>query len=103
MYRTHRFYYYYMFVWFFLKTFSVLYICGIVTAVEGQGQTRTLGTQPRGRTRCLDVHRGRVGCCDHRSEEEGKTVGNNIRTWWKRQNKKLEQGNLKRNNIQEIS
>jgi hypothetical protein len=32
-----------------------------VTAVEGQGQTGTLGTQPRGRTRCLDVHGGSSG------------------------------------------
>jgi hypothetical protein len=38
---------------------------------------------------------GRLECCDHESEEEGKTVGNNVRGWWKRQNKKLEQGNLK--------
>jgi hypothetical protein len=44
-----------------------------------------------------------VGCCDHRSEEEGKTAGNNVRAWWKRQNEKLEQGNLKRINIQEIA
>jgi hypothetical protein len=44
-----------------------------------------------------------VRCYDHRSEEEGKTVGNNVRAWWKRQNKKLEQGNLKRINIQEIA
>jgi hypothetical protein len=36
-----------------------------------------------------------VGCCDHGSEEEGRTVGNNVR-------EKLEQGNLKRINIQEI-
>jgi hypothetical protein len=43
-----------------------------VTAVEGQGQTGTLGTQPRGRTKCLDVTGGRVGCCDHGSEQESK-------------------------------
>jgi hypothetical protein len=46
---------------------------------------------------------GRVGCCDHGSEEEGKTVGNNVRTWWTRQGKTLEQGNLKRINIQDIA
>jgi hypothetical protein len=44
-----------------------------------------------------------VGCCDHGSEEEGKTVGNNVKAWWKRQNKKPEQGNLKRINIQGIA
>jgi hypothetical protein len=44
-----------------------------------------------------------VGCRNHGSEEEGKTVGNNLRTWWTRQGKKLEQGNLKRINIQEIA
>jgi hypothetical protein len=48
-----------------------------VTAVEGQGQTGTLGTQPRGRKRCLDVRGGRVRFCDHGSEKEGKTVGDN--------------------------
>jgi hypothetical protein len=30
-----------------------------------------------------------VGCCDHGSEEDDKTVGNNVRAWWKRQDKKL--------------
>jgi hypothetical protein len=45
---------------------------------------------------------GRVGCCDHGSEE-GKTIGNNVRAWWKTQNKRLEQGNLKRIDIQEIA
>jgi hypothetical protein len=46
---------------------------------------------------------GRVGCCYYGSEEEGKIVGNNVRAWWKRQNKKLEQGNLKHINIQDIA
>jgi alpha/beta superfamily hydrolase len=45
---------------------------------------------------------GRAGCYDHGSGE-GKTVSNNVRAWWKRQNKKLEQGNLKGINIQEIA
>jgi hypothetical protein len=74
-----------------------------VMAVKGQGQTGTLVlNQEEGQ----DVEMftgGRMGCCDHGSEEEGKTVGNNLRAWWKRQNKKLEQGNLKRINIQEIA
>jgi hypothetical protein len=46
---------------------------------------------------------GRVGFCDHGSEGQGKTVDNNVRIWWTRQGKKLEQGNLKGINIQEIA
>jgi hypothetical protein len=44
-----------------------------------------------------------VGFCDHVSEGQGGTDDKNVRIWWTRQGKKLEQGNLKRINIQEIA
>jgi hypothetical protein len=58
-------------------SFTIISVSPPVTAVEGQGQTRTPGTQPRGRIRRSDDRGDRVRFCDYRSEKEGKTVGDN--------------------------